>query len=117
MKLLIVEDHPAMRQFMKSLLEDLVDQTEECEDGVYALEAYRRLRPDWVLMDLQMEQMDGLTASRQILAQFPEARICIVTKHLDTVTRRAAQNAGITAFVSKVNLAELRDVVQDAAGA
>ncbi len=111
MKLLIVEDHSDMRQFIKSLLADLADQMAECEDGSLALEAYRKLRPDWVLMDLQMAQMDGLTATRQILAHYPEARICIVTKHLDTATRRAAQLAGVAAFVSKVNLIELREVV------
>src|SRR5436309_1417901 len=75
MKLLIVEDNTLMRRLMASLLRDLATIIHECADGAEALAAYREHRPDWVLMDIQMEQVDGLKATREIKAAFPEARI------------------------------------------
>src|SRR5712691_4131206 len=93
MSILIVEDNEPMRQMIKELLGDLTEAFTECGDGSQALEAYRQYRPDWVLMDIKMEEMDGLMATRQIKAAFPEARIIIVTGYDDAKLREAAHSA------------------------
>ena len=68
MKLLIVEDNQPMRRLIRSLAADLSESITECSDGADARANYAEHHPDWVLMDLMMPQMDGLAATRQILA-------------------------------------------------
>jgi CheY-like chemotaxis protein len=81
--ILIVEDSEPMRQMIKTLVGDLTESFTECSDGAQALGAYRQCRPDWVLMDIKMKEMDGLMATRQIRAAFPNARIVVVTSYDD----------------------------------
>jgi two-component system chemotaxis response regulator CheY len=111
MKLLIVEDNAMMRRFIKSMVADLAEEISECSDGDEAFAAYEQALPDWVLMDLQMQRVDGLTASRQIKAAYPQANICIVTEYGDAKTKAAAMEAGACKFVSKERLHELRTVI------
>ncbi|MEP7273035.1 MAG: response regulator transcription factor [Acidobacteriota bacterium] len=109
--LLIVEDSERMRRMIKSLVKGMTAHVYECSDGLEALDAYTRHRPDWVVMDLEMNQMDGITATRQITAAFPEARIVIVSNHDSEDLRRAASNAGASGYVAKENLIELRRIL------
>ena len=106
-----------MRLLIRSIVRKVSDDIVECRDGSEALPAYIAHRPDWVLMDVEMTGMDGLRATRAIIAQFPDARIIIVTQHTDAATRDAAKAAGATGFVSKDNLVELRSLLgQQATG-
>lgn len=105
--LLIVDDNREMRLLIRSIVRNVSDDVVECDDGSEALAAYIAHRPEWVLMDVEMTGMDGLRATRAITAQFPDARIIIVTQHIDAGTRSAATAAGATGFVSKDNLTEL----------
>jgi NarL family two-component system response regulator LiaR len=110
--LLIVDDNREMRQLIKSIVHKLSDDVFECNDGSEALPAYIAHRPDWVLMDVEMKLMDGIRATKAITAEFPEAKVIIVTNHTDAYTRAAATAAGAMAFVSKDNLVELRSLLQ-----
>lgn len=112
MRLLIVEDNPEMRRLMKRMLADLVEEFAECDDGGEALEAYACSRPDWVLMDIEMKVMDGITATAQIRAVFPEARVIIVTNYDNQALRQAAREAGARGYVLKDNLFEMRSLLQ-----
>ena len=112
MKLLIVEDHPTVRQMLRHFVADLADDIQECSDGAEALAEYRATQPDWVLMDWQMPRVSGLTATERILADFPDARILIVTNHNDALMRAAAIRAGARGYVLKENLLELRERLQ-----
>ncbi|MBL8206429.1 MAG: response regulator transcription factor [Blastocatellia bacterium] len=111
MKVLIVEDNQRMRQEVKFCLREVANEIGECEDGAEALDAYTALQPDWVLMDLEMRYVDGITASRQILAAFPTARICILTNHNDELLREAAQQAGTRKLVLKEDLNQLANIL------
>jgi CheY-like chemotaxis protein len=108
MKLLIVEDNQPMRRLIRSLVADLAEAITECGDGADARASYEEHHPDWVLMDLMMPQMDGFTATRQILAANPAARIVIVTDHESQALREAARQAGACGYVLKENLQDLR---------
>jgi len=108
MRLLIVEDNAQMRRLIKTVVGDFAETVCECIDGADALDAYAHHLPDWVLMDIRMERMDGLAASRQIKTAYPQANICIVTDFSDAKTREAARIAGARSFVSKENLFDLR---------
>jgi CheY-like chemotaxis protein len=111
MKLLIVDDNQQMRRLLKRLVGDLADEIGECADGVDALAAFTELRPDWVLMDIAMPLVDGISASRQILAAFPEAKVVIVTDHNDEQLRQAAAEVGACAYVLKEDLRGLRQML------
>jgi CheY-like chemotaxis protein len=111
MSVLIVDDNPALRGLMRSMIGDLTNAVYECGDGSQALALYETHRPDWVLMDLQMKEMDGLTATRQILARNPGARIVMVTQHSSPALRAEAASAGVVGFVVKADLISLRGLL------
>ena len=111
MKLLIVDDHEQMRREIRLFIGDLVEQITECSDGVEALAVYAAARPDWVLMDIVMTGMDGLTATRELKAAHPEARIVILTSYDDAELRTAAQSAGACDYVTKENLQDVRRIL------
>ena len=92
-------------------LADVADVVGECADGAEALNAYTRLQPDWVLMDVGMKDVDGIAATRQILAADPKARIIIVTDYNDGELRRAAQKAGASQYVVKENLLYILEIL------
>jgi NarL family two-component system response regulator LiaR len=111
MTLLIVEDSVPVRQMIKSLIGDLADECYECDDGADALAAYAAHRPDWVLMDIQLTEVDGIAATRQIKAAWPEARIVIVTNYDDADLRSVAREAGAMEYVLKENLSDIRRIL------
>ena len=106
--ILIVDDNSEMRQMIRSMIEDLDGEFCEGTDGCEALALYQKCHPDWVLMDMAMPEMDGLTATRQIIAAFPEAKIAIVSNFDDADLRKAASAAGANKYFIKENLFELR---------
>ena len=111
MKLLIVEDNHQMRRLIKRIVSNLADCIIECSDGSEALAAYRAHHPDYVLMDIRMKKVDGLTATRQIKAVFPDARIVLVTDYDDDALRADALSAGASRYVVKERLWTLIDVL------
>ena len=108
-KILIVDDREPARQMIKRYLCELTNEFCECADGADALETYRAFLPDWVLMDWEMKQMDGLAATRSIISAFPTARILMVTQYCDRELWRAAVDAGACGFFPKDNLLDLSD--------
>lgn len=109
--MLIVDDNAVMRRLLRSLLSEQIVEIHECADGSQALAAYRQFRPDWVLMDIEMPELDGLTATRQLLSEFPAARVVIVTQYDGATFRAAARSAGACEVISKENLLELRTLI------
>ncbi|HXQ72787.1 MAG TPA: response regulator transcription factor [Pyrinomonadaceae bacterium] len=114
MKLLIVDDHAAMRRLIGRVVSDMVSEIQECCDGAEALDAYHRCLPDWVLMDIEMDQVDGITATREILLCYPHARVVIVSKYDDEQTQEAARKAGACGYVLKENLMAIRELLLEA---
>ena len=111
MKLLIVDDNAEMRKLVKSLLNGVADEIFECSDGSQAFAAYSLHQPDWVLMDVEMPEMDGMAASRAVTSAFPAARILIVTKYDDEEMRAEAAQAGACGYVIKEDLSQLRGLL------
>lgn len=111
MNILIVDDSAQMRRALRSLVGDLADAVYECADGAEALAAYAAHRPAWVLMDIAMPKVDGLTATREIIAAFPDAQIVMVTNYDNADLRAQARAAGACAYVVKEDLLELRQVL------
>lgn len=111
MSFLIVDDNSVMRRTIGRVVCDLTDRVIECANGAEALLAYEANLPEWVLMDVAMTGKDGLTATREICAAYPLARVVIVTNYDGDEIRAAAKRAGAIGFVVKENLLELRGIL------
>ncbi len=114
-RILTVDDHPLMRAGVVSFLatEPGVQVVAEAANGEEALEKYRELRPDLVLMDLSMPVMDGLEATRAILAEYPDARIIVLTTYAGDEDVHRALDAGARGYLLKDMLvAEVLKVIR-----
>jgi CheY-like chemotaxis protein len=107
MRVLIADNNASMRRMMRTIVKPVAEEIFECNDGKEAIEIYKGLSPDWVLMDFGMPQVDGLQATRQILDFDPNAHILLVTQYDDDDLRVAAREAGAMAIVLKDNLFNL----------
>jgi DNA-binding NarL/FixJ family response regulator len=116
MTVLIVEDNAGIRRLLRRAFAGNATEIWECSDGFAALPLYEQHRPDIVLMDMRMPQMDGLTATRGIHKAHPSARIVIVTDYDDEDLRVAASEAGASGYALKQNLADLPQIVSSLGG-
>jgi DNA-binding NarL/FixJ family response regulator len=101
--LLIVDDLEHVRQGLRTILELAGDLkvVGEASNGLEAIQLVNQLRPDVVLMDLVMPQIDGLEATQRIKAQHPETGVVMISIHDDEETREQAKKAGVDAFLAK----------------
>ena len=109
--ILLVDDNAAMRALIRTLVAGVATDIQECSSGEAALECYARVHPDWVLMDIKLGGIDGLTAARAIRQLDGEARILVVTEYGDEHYRRAAAAAGARGFVLKDDLLQLPELL------
>src|ERR1700724_2964527 len=102
-RILSVDDHPLLREGVAALLASQPDMTliAEASNGREAIEQFRRHRPDVTLMDLQMPEMNGVDAMIAICAEFPAARIIILTTYKGDVQVLRALKAGARAYLLK----------------
>jgi two-component system chemotaxis response regulator CheY len=111
--ILIADDSAPMRRTIRTMLAESGQKFLECSSGEEAVELYSRYHPDWVLMDIRMKPMDGITATRKLKAADPSARVIIVTNYDDPFVRREAMDAGAVAFVRKDDLSILKTVLKE----
>jgi DNA-binding NarL/FixJ family response regulator len=102
-RLLIVDDHDLIRESTQLMLEGEPDLevVGEAVNGRHALELCHRLRPDLVLMDVRMPEMDGLTATREIKKEMPAISVLVVSAYESEDYRREAASAGATDYILK----------------
>ena len=102
-RILIAEDQRIVREGLVALLEDeaAIELVGEATNGWQAVELFAELRPDVVLMDLQMPVLDGAEATRQIRARFPDARILVLTTYATDEFIFKALRAGAQGYLLK----------------
>jgi NarL family two-component system response regulator LiaR len=100
---LVVDDHAVVREGLRAFLElqDGIEVAGEAADGREALELAERLRPDVVLMDLVMPELDGLAAMRVLRDRLPAARVIVLTSFLDEGKVLPALRAGAAGYLLK----------------
>lgn len=112
---LVVDDHPLLRDGVAAALsgEQGMRIVADAADGHSAIEEFRRHRPDVTLMDLQMPGMSGIEAMRAIRAEFPSARVLVLTTYRGDVQVANALRHGASGFLLKASLRkELRDAIR-----
>ena len=102
-RLVLVDDQAAVRQGlrMRLLLEPDIAVIGEASNGKEALAVVQQLCPDVVLMDIEMPDMDGISATALLRTMVPQSVVVILSIHDDSRMRTRAQRAGAVAFVEK----------------
>jgi len=115
-KVLLVDDHEMVRIGVSAYLsaQPDIEVTGEAENGRVAVERALELKPDIILMDLVMDEMDGIEATRQITQSWPEAKIIVVTSFLDDEKVYPALEAGAASYMLKTSKAsDIAQAVRD----
>lgn len=107
-RVLIIDDHEMVRLGVSSYLsiQDDIEVVGEANNGLVGYHQALELRPDVILMDLVMDTMDGIEATQKIMAEWPEAKIIIVTSFLDDEKVYPALEAGAKSYILKTSSAK-----------
>ncbi|AKR08583.1 two-component system response regulator yvqC [Bacillus cereus BAG1X2-3] len=114
-KVLLVDDHEMVRMGVSAYLSTQpdIEVVGEAENGKKGSELALQLRPDIILMDLVMDEMDGVEATRAIIQEWPEAKIVVVTSFLDDEKLYPVIEAGATSYLLKTSRAsDIADAVR-----
>jgi NarL family two-component system response regulator LiaR len=116
-KVMIVDDHDVLRNGLAVFLStcDDMELVGEAANGLEAVQQCETLRPDVILMDLVMPEMDGVTATRLIRQRYPDVRIVALTSFDDGELVQAALQAGALSYLLKnISAAELVNAIRAA---
>jgi len=103
LKVLLADDHKIMREGLRSLIENQTGMTvvAESDNGRTAIRMTRKMKPDVIVMDINMPDMNGITATRQIVAEFPDVKIIAFSMHSDRQFVVEMLKAGVSGYLLK----------------
>ncbi len=103
LRVLLVDDHALVRRGFRRMLEDepTFQVAGEASDGLEAVKLAEELKPDVIVMDCALPQMNGIEASRRILAKLPETAILMLSMHSEDTLVKQAMEAGARGYVLK----------------
>lgn len=100
-RILIADDHRELLDALRPLLDELGEVVGMVEDGLALVEAAQLLKPDLIFTDISMPRLNGLDATRTILASLPQSKVIILTVHREAVYLSLAFNAGARGYILK----------------
>jgi CheY-like chemotaxis protein len=112
-RILVVDDNPAVRHYLRALLEQQStwQVCDEARTGGEALQRVKKSPPDMILLDFQMPDLNGLDVARQITKLFPEIPILMVTIHLSKQLAEEARRVGIRGACAKSDVGSIVEAV------
>jgi DNA-binding NarL/FixJ family response regulator len=113
-RLLIVDDNPTVRRYLRAILEQQESWhvCGEARTGAEALHCVADARPDVILLDYQMPDVNGVDVAKQISEMFPKIPILMVTLHLSKQLAEAARDAGVRGACAKQDIGSVVEAVQ-----
>lgn len=114
MIVMIIEDNVKMRTLITKVLENELPDFQTiilCDSGKKAIELYHKNNPDWVIMDIDIKNIDGLAATQRIIEIDPTAKIIILSQYDDPEYSKFALNIGAVSHVLKDNLHEMIEII------
>ena len=115
---LIVDDHPIIREGLRQALErdPALRVLGEAATGTEAIKEARRLRPDVVLMDLSLPDLDGVRATAIVHSELPKTEVVVLTAVLNPTSLKQVMQAGASGYLLKdAPISEIRAAIQDVA--
>lgn len=112
-RILVVDDNPSVRRYLRGALEqhDNWRVCDEARDGRDAVDRYQSIKPDVIVLDFQMPEMNGLDAARIITRLSPEIPILIVTLYLSRQLSDEARKVGARGVCVKADISSVVDAV------
>lgn len=106
--LVLVDDHPMFRKALRLMidLEEDLKVIGEANDGLEAIEQVRELKPDIVVMDINMPNLNGIDATRKILEESPKTKILVLSIHSSQQYVESMLEAGATGYLLKESAPE-----------
>jgi DNA-binding NarL/FixJ family response regulator len=113
-QILIVDDNPAVRRYLRAILEQQESWhvSAEARTGAEALQAVLHCPPDLVVLDYQMPDLNGVDVAKQIFEMFPKIPILMVTLHLSRQLADAAREAGVRGACAKQDIGSVVEAVE-----
>jgi len=104
-KVMLVDDHSMVSEVLSALLarEPDIDVVATAKNGREAISTVREVRPDIIVMDVSMPEMNGLEACRRIMAEAPESRIIVLSMHAEREYVVEALKAGAKGYIQKMS--------------
>jgi DNA-binding NarL/FixJ family response regulator len=116
-RILLADDHTVVRDGLRLMLERDFDVVGGVGDGRAVVEAARRLRPELVLVDISMPELNGIEATRQLKHTLPDLKIIVLTMHADVMFATEAFAAGALGYLLKSAPAEgIRKAIREVLG-
>ena len=115
MNILIADDKPQMRHMIRRLLEEHPgwDVCAEAEDGVQAVILAKQCKPDLIILDLAMPEMNGFEAARQISSALPGVPIFLNTLYASPQVEKEAERIGVQRVISKTEKYQLVPAIEE----
>jgi CheY-like chemotaxis protein len=116
MKILIADDNLRIRQVLRTLIEghEDWDVCAEAEDGVQAVNRAKQFKPDLIILDLAMPELNGFEAARQISKALPGVPMLMLTLYASPLVEKEAEKVGVQRVISKSTNYMLVSAIEEA---
>ena len=112
MKFLLVEENKDFREYLKELISNHGDECIDLKESISLNQNYRNYLPDLVVIDLQMKNISGFKVAKELLNEFPDARIAFLSSFEDELLHETAESIGVKTVIAKEFLYEFYDMIK-----